>query len=56
MSAGNITLASNTERKIIDNINIPLLGISEGHEKGGIVIHMMSAPIFQYPFIFHRMR
>jgi hypothetical protein len=51
MSTGNITLTNNIERKTINNINIPLLNFIQGCEQGSILIHMMSAPRFKYPFI-----
>jgi hypothetical protein len=56
MSTGNITLTNNIERKIIGNINLPLLGFIQGCEQGSILIHMMSAPRVDYPFILCRMR
>jgi hypothetical protein len=56
MSTGNITLTNNIERKIINNINLPLLSFIQGGEQGSILSHMMSAPRVDYPFILHRMR
>jgi hypothetical protein len=56
MSIENITLTSNIESKIIDNINLPLLGFIQGCEQGSILSHMMSAPGANYPFILWRMR
>ena len=57
MSARNITQTNNIKSKIISDINLPLLGIIQGCEQGGILGHnMMSAPKVDYPFVLRRMR
>jgi hypothetical protein len=56
MLTRNFTLTNNIEIKIINKVNLPLLGIIQGNEQGGILIHMMISPIVKYPFILCRMK